>query len=116
MTEPTIPKWLIEAADQTSDTWIPLTSMPGVPGPVKVSLLGLVSSAYLAGWDAAREQFAAGVPAGARILTAEQWEMLRTVLCDATDWSRSPVVPTEVAEASDAPAGAVIVDVPQSED
>jgi hypothetical protein len=109
MTQPVVPQWLIEAGDQMADTWIPLIRMPGVPGPVKVSLTGLVASAYVAGWDAAREQFAAGVPAGARIITAEQWETLRQVLCDATGW---PMVDSAVHDIeSDAPAS---IDPPDS--
>lgn len=94
-TEPVLPQWLIAAGNEMSDAWIPVQSMPGVPGPVRISMLGLVGAAYLAGYDTAREQFAAGVPDGARIVTAEQWAMLQSVLSEATGWRTTPDPPTK---------------------
>lgn len=96
-TEPVLPPWLVDACKNFTDEWVPVSRMPGVPGPVQVSPLGLVAAAYVAGWNTARDEFAAGVPEGARIIAADQWEMLRSVLWDATGWRPAPAPAAEVA-------------------
>lgn len=107
--EPTLPKWLVEAGEQFTDTWVPLTRMPGVPGPVKVSITGLLAGAYLSGWNDARDQYAAGVPAGSVVFSADEWAMLRDVLWRATGWRQS--APEPMPAPSDDEPSTDVVDV-----
>lgn len=95
--EPALPTWLIEAGDQFTDTYIPLTRMPGVPGPIKVSAQGLLAAAYVAGWEGARSKYAPGVPSGAVVFTREQWEAMREAIWKAEGWRQTPLPePTRV--------------------